>query len=195
MQKETLSKAAFRMMTVLAICGSLVLVGCPSDDNDEQTRPVNGVNVNLNAADIAALNGETFTFTNGVGDFGTAAGTDVAFTTANGATTAQITSGGDTADTAVTFGSCIFTVGENGLGELLPPGTVVTVQPCRIQITAGNVPEGGEVDGEAVLIFGDDESEPEIVTVSIDANGRISVNGVDTGVTVSATGSTGSTGN
>lgn len=201
MQKNTLSKLAFRIVAILAIFGMLVLLGCPSDDDDDdELRPVNNVAVPIEADTVAALNGETFTFTNGVqDDFGTTTATDVQFTTTGGATTANITAGDDTAATAVTFGSCIFdvTTSEFTEGPLATDGEPITVQPCTLIVSATNVPVGGEeTDGTAMLRLGDARSEPETISVRLDADGGLFLNGVDTGITVDITGTgTGATGN
>ncbi len=184
-------------MAVVAVLGALLLLGCPGgNNNDRQTEDVDA-NVTLNAQNAAAaavLDNLAFTLPTGVPAFGTdAAATTVTF--ANNGTDAAIASGGNTATTDVTFGSCIFTVVTStfAAGHPLAAGQQVTVNPCTYNVQAADVEvNGNPADGTIVLVLNGRRSNPVTVEIEIAADGTLLVNGEDTGIDIDETGTTGS---
>jgi hypothetical protein len=177
---------------MLALVGTFAILGC-SDDDDDDIRDVNVPALRITNANAAMLGGEDFTFAAGVRGFDTLASTTVEFN--DNATGADIAAGGSTTSASAEYGSCIFTAGADSTfptDSPLAPGSRVTIQRCILNITAPDVPVNGDpVTGVAILTFGLDESGAIEVDVQINESGRLFINEVDTGITI--TGSQGDT--
>src|SRR5688572_7079236 len=92
----------------------------------------------ISANSVAAVTGESFTFSNGVSKFGTASPITV---TLNSASSFSIASNEGTASGNLGFGSCIFTVTQSTYpaGHALAIGKTVTVHPCSITVATAGV--------------------------------------------------------
>jgi hypothetical protein len=193
MQRRFSSQFVVRLVAMLALMATFAMLGC-SDDEDE-VRNVNVGALRITEANAAMLGGEDFPFANGVGALGTA-GTSTQVEFNDDATGADIAAGGSTASAGAEYGSCIFTVAESTFPTTHPlaTGSIITIQRCILNITAVDVPVNGDpVAGVAILTLGLAESSAVEVEVQLDEDGRLFVNGVDTGITI--TGSEGDTDN
>jgi hypothetical protein len=186
MQHRILRRVVLSFAVAIVAVGSLTLMGCPSDD--EEARTVNQA-VGVNTTTVAAVQAQAFTLPSGT-VFGLAATTTPTLTF-NTPTTFTLASGGSTATGPVVFGSCTLTV----TGPLPPSvplrplGTIITFPTCNIQVNAvGTVAVGGaSVQGTITLVLTGTTSSPITLPVSIDSDGTLVVNGVDTGAPVTGT--------
>ena len=132
---------------------------------------------------FTALANESFTFTNGVAEFGTSSATTVTIQppAAEGRNPRfTITSGGDTASGVMAFGSCFFRVTDSTFAPPSPlvDGAVIEIANCGVQLdTAGQNANGVAVESSAVLFLNNANSTGTTVTVAISPSGRIILNG------------------
>jgi hypothetical protein len=154
---------------------------------------VNTGAVPVGSANVQALVGLPIPFANG-SIFNPSIGNNSTTLTFTSPTTFNLTGEGNG---NTTFGSCTFTFTQ---GPLV--GQSVTFTTCSFQITASNVTVGGgAVSGTLTFTlggpFGSGSGIAITVPVSILADGTLLVNGVSTGIIISATGfptTTGTTG-
>lgn len=188
------SRCVGRLVARLALVGTVALLGCADNEENERRNVTVGA-LRITEATAAVLGGEDFSFANGVEPFGTA-GTSTTVEFTNDATGANITAGTFTAASRMAYGSCIFRVAESEFEPPHPlaPGSRVPIPRCTLKITAEGVPVGGgPVPGVAILTLGRARSRAIAVAVRLDEDGSLFVNGVDTGIMV--TGSERNTGN
>ena len=189
MQKRLSSRCVVRLVATLALMVTFAILGC---SDDETTINVNVGALRITEANAAMLEGEDFTFPNGVEAFGTRISTTVAFS--DEANTVDITAGELSASAGAEYGSCIFTILESQFIQphRLAPGSIIRIQQCTLSVAAVDVPEGGEsVDGAAILTLGVSRSEEVEVEVELGEDDSLFVNGIDTGIDI--TGSEGDT--
>jgi hypothetical protein len=124
----------------------------------------------------SSLAGKSFSFANGVADFGTTGPTTVTFGSSN---TFQVASGSDTAGGTLTFGSCHFKVTSSTFTGPLANGSTVTVSSCQLLLPTKGVPaDGAEHTVQAELILDGVVSLPVAVTVVITFDGRVLVSNI-----------------
>jgi len=145
--------------------------------------------VTMNSTVTSALSGVLFNFPGGAGALSPAVASNNLALTFGGTTTAPtaaivITSptgapvGSFTAN--VSFGSCIFVVSGSTFpaGHALANGQTITVNPCSVNLnTAGGVANGQPTSRSAALLLGAAASQGTTVTVGINPNGQIVLNG------------------
>lgn len=133
---------------------------------------------------FTAMANESFTFTGGVTEFGTAgAATTVSIqqpAAAGRNPRFAISSGGQTATGVMTFGSCFFRVTDSTFTPPSPlvDGAVIEINNCGVQLdTAGQNANGVAIESSAVLFLNNANSTGTAVTVAINPAGRITLNG------------------
>lgn len=183
MQKRLLSRCVVRLVAMLALMVTFAMLGC---SDDETTVNVNVRALRITEANAAMLEGEDFTFPNGVEAFGTRISTTVAFS--EEANVVDITAGERSASAGAVYGSCIFTIRESEFIQPHPlaPRSIIRIPQCTLSVTAPDVPEGGDpVDGAAILTFGSNRSEALEVEVELgEDDDSLFVNGIDTGIDI-----------
>jgi hypothetical protein len=181
-------RVLFSLTIILVIVMSLGLIGCDDDDDDENRVVVDLTGVPLTAENAAALGGLSFAFPDAT-IFGFPGESATLTFGENGDTFVLVVSEGTIINGAITFGSCRFTEEE--------PGTFdEEYETCEINVQSdGEIQLGGEGDGTVVLRLGAPgnvaSSDPTDVTLSVDADGNVSINGVVIGE-ATGTGGTGS---
>jgi hypothetical protein len=182
MKKLSLLAAVLASATFLACCGG-------SGDASQVAAAdaqiaVDGSN---GKRTFTAMANESFLFTNGVADFGTAAATTVSITppaTAGTNPTFNIAAGGDTASGTMAFGSCKFQITASTFDAPSPllVGETITIENCDVKLdTSGQGADGVAVDVSAVLVLNNASSTNTTVTVAINENGKITLNGTVVG--------------
>ena len=179
MQTRRSSTFALRLVAMLALVGVLALFGCSDDEDDAVV--IGTQVVPLRADNAASLAGETFTFPNGVGAFGTAGSTDLAYPADAAGNEVDITAAGGTASAGAEYGSCIFDVIESTFrtGPLADPeGPAIEILDCNLTVNGGEFTVGGPSGPCTIrLAFGLSLSQPIDATCNIDADGNLVVNG------------------
>jgi hypothetical protein len=179
MQTRRSSTLAVRLVAMFAVVGALVLLGCPSDDDDDAV--VIGTRAAaLRAGNAGALGNQTFIFPgpDGVPAFDTRR-TQIAFNA--DASEATISAGGDTTTAGAEYGSCIFTPGED---STFPPGSPlggtdpIRIELCNLIINGGVFTVGG-LPGPCTirLELGTALSVAINATCAVNLDGDIIVNG------------------
>jgi hypothetical protein len=168
MKKLTLA-TVFAASTFLAACGG-------GDDNTELVATAD-VSAPVSALNVAAAANEPFTFSTGVGAFGTTTPTTV---TLDSTTTFTVSSTQGTANGDLSFGSCIFTVTSSTFlpGSPLASGGRVEVQPCNLSIDTSGLRASQNAVARAVsFVLGGNASQAKNLQVDIGENGVVTVNG------------------
>lgn len=175
---------------------SAALVGCGGGGEAPTPVPIvsSNLSVPLSAATVGAIATEgAFTFATGfsanAGAAVLAGPTTVALPTA---TTFTITNGGGVATGSTAFGSCIFTVTASSVPGLAV-NTVLTVNPCTLNVATSGDGIGLPFNDLATLVFGTSTSASVTVQATTSSTGVVTVNGVVVG-TVTITDTTGASG-
>jgi hypothetical protein len=190
-----LDKRFFSLLAV-AVAG-VALTGCFWDSGSDSTLAVASTDLTTAASEttIAAVVNTDYEFA-AVPVFGTDSTTIVSFTSATATPAFSIRSAGMAATGVTTFGSCIFTVTASTFPSSAPLalGKVLEVEPCALKVKIKGVQAGNQVASLATeFILGTLTSGSVTKTVTIDANGTVSVGGIVLG-SVTLVQSTGATG-
>jgi hypothetical protein len=177
------------------VAAAAMLAACGGGGGSSEPDQVASANVTapITSSSVAAVTGESFTFSGGVSKFGTATPTTV---TLDSASSFAIASNEGTASGNLGFGSCIFTVTQSTFpaGHALALGKVVTVHPCSITVaTAGVTAEANATARAVSFVLEGNASVANSLTVDIADNGTVIVDGVSVG-TVTLTPATGASG-
>ncbi len=194
------------MFKQMARAGALVALtmGVISCEDDVVARPkvaAGDTKVPMGPMTVKALEGKEFTFASGIQNAMGLTGKPlkVKFTGTTGATpttTFTVTGmGGGTAAATTRFGSCTFTITTSNITGV-SVGETITVNPCQYIVATGGVQATGNATTVQILLqLGITPSAANQASVSIDPNtGVVTVNNVNTGVSVTLTVATGSTG-
>lgn len=186
----------------LAVCGSVLLAGCGGGGSDDaspvaQSDLTVDIKPTTGAATVASVLGQNFEFANGISALGTTASTSLKLAGDAKKPSFVISSGADSASGAMTYGSCIFTVGQSTFvaGHPLALGKVTTVNLCQLRVALkGRVADGRQFDADVRFALGNALSNAAFISAAINANGMVTLNGLPIGSVpvVSATGATGS---
>lgn len=175
---------------IIATAVILIPAACGDDDPAAPTLvAAEDAVVAMNPTVAGALDGVTFNFAGGAGAIAPAlAGQDLALTFEGPAS--DLTAGGvikspsgtvlGSFEADVSFGSCIFVVGNSTFpaGHPLANGQTVTVNPCNINInTTGATANGQATSRSVALLLGAAASAGATVTVAVNAGGQIVLNG------------------
>jgi hypothetical protein len=178
---------------LLALSASAFLVACSGGSDEPVIGAVANLSVAASSANTAAVVGQTFGFPAGVADFGTTAATSLSINAPAAGSTAPgfgISSGGATASGTLNFGSCIFVIGTSTFPAASPlaAGKTVTVNPCNINAaTAGKPANGTPTPTNVTIVLGATTSNPQVINVSVNPNGSVTVNNVTTGSVATGT--------
>ena len=191
-------------LACLVLGGSMLLAACGGGSDSAApvrsvaaTNTVAAINPTTGAAVVNGVLNKEFGFAAGVPSFGTTSATSLTLSGSGGTPSFAITSGGNTASGAMTYGSCIFTIGNGSTfpaGNLLAAGSTVTVTPCALSVgTSGVVADGSTSAANVTLVLGTTSSSPVSVPVAISPAGVVTVNNSPVGnvTVVAATGATG----
>jgi hypothetical protein len=191
---EIMGKAS---QVLLALAAAVVLSACGGGGGDDAPSVAAAdTTVGVTATVTAAVASTPFSFPSGVSDFGTTAATTVTFNDTTATPAFSISSGGNTATGTTTFGSCHFTIVSSSFlaPHRLAAGNTIIVNPCNINInTKGQVANGADQSRSAALLLGAGLSSGTSVTVSVNANGQVTINRTAVG-TVTLQAGTGATG-
>lgn len=128
-----------------------------------------------------ALEGESFTYDDGVTDFETTTPTQVDIVTADangGRLGFRISSDGNAATGTLEFGSCIFRITGSNYPATLKVGTFRKVKDCRIRVnTEGKLADGKERRVPVTVNLAG-KVATRYVTIRINRNGAIIINSV-----------------
>ena len=184
MDNNTRCSTISRLIALSSLIIMLSLTGCPGDEEGEVS-PRGRFNVN--AATAAAVTGTPFDFAGAVPVLGTDAATTVTFptpTTVNMALTGTAIE----ADGAVVYGSCEFIVTQSTfpVGQGPQVGERIIIPDCEFDLDAGPVKIGSQEEGEGtlVLFLNGVGSNSVAVRVSVNADGILFINGVNTGLII-----------
>lgn len=169
-----------RIFGIGALCVAALVAGCGGGDGGTPLVAASDTVLATNGTTASAVAQTTFTFNNGVTEFGTNAATDVTFTSASATPAFAISSGGDTATGTTTFGSCDFAVTTSSFpaGHPLAQGNTVIVNPCNLKIgTAGAVANGIATSRSIALVLGAAYSANATIRVGVSASGQLTLNG------------------
>lgn len=174
-----------RFLLVAALFSAFVLTACGGGSDNTFLGASSDLTVEMNAANgpntAAAVANETFVYTSGVPDFGTQ-NLPTTVTWTNTATTPSflIEEDDHSATGTTEFGSCIFRVTSSTFPASSPlaTGKVVTIATCRVIVrTRGQPADGNPRQRDIFLVLNAVTSQGTTATVSVDANGVVTVNG------------------
>jgi hypothetical protein len=179
----------------LVLSGSALLAACGGGGGGSATPPPVATTDTAIAIDpatgpsaVQAVLGKDFKFDSGVPELGTTGATTLTLSGSGDKPSFAIVSGTDSATGAMTYGSCIFTVGTVGFPaphRLRTGGTPVTVTPCTLSVNTSGLPgDGSAIAREVTLVLGTTRSKPVSLTVSISASGVLTVNNIVIGSVV-----------
>lgn len=196
-------KTALRLMAILAVmAGMLTILGCPSDEEAEVQVAASNAVIPANATTVRAIEGQTFSFPNGAAalaglapELATQPVTLAFSNTAAATPTFTLTSAGRTATGTTRFGSCTFTVTSSNIPGV-NVGEQLTVNVCQVNAQTGGVQATGQATTVQILLqLGITPSQANQASVSIDPNsGVVTINNVNTGVSVTLVVQTGAAG-
>jgi hypothetical protein len=190
-------------LACLILSGSALLVACGGGSSGSlppariaSTNTTALINPQTGAAVVNSVLDKSFGFSSGVPSFGTTSATTLKLSGTGAAPSFAISSAEGSAPGAMTYGSCIFTVGQSIYPATFPlaSGKSVTVSPCSLTVaTIGLKGDGIATPANATFQLGTVNSSPVSVSVSISASGVVTVNGFIIGsvTLVAATGATG----
>lgn len=174
-----------KMIGIGALCVAALVAGCGGSDGGAPLVAASDTVLPTNGTTASAVAQTTFTFDNGVAEFGTNAATDVTFTSASATPAFSISSGGNTATGTTTFGSCHFAVTTSNYpaGHPLAQGNTVTVNPCNLKVgTAGAIANGVGSSRAVALVLGAAYSANATIVVGVNPGGQLTLNGNIVGV-------------
>jgi hypothetical protein len=152
------------------------------------------INPTTGAAVVQGVLNKSFGFATGVQSFGTTSATSLTLTGSGATPSFVISSAEGSASGAMTYGSCIFKMGNDStypVDHPLAAGKTVTVSPCTLSVdTAGLKASETSSTSTVSFVLGTNTSSPVSVTVSVSSAGVVTVNGSIVGKTplVAATG-------
>jgi hypothetical protein len=191
---KTMTLLFIQKLKFLALIGATAaLVACGGGGSSGAAQTTNGnVTGNVSAANVAALQGSTFTFPNGLPDLGTTASTTVTFGGTAAAPTATIASGSTSVVADVAFGSCIFTFRTVAFGR--SGGFTFTYPICTFNFRTNSLPVSFTPQlVPTTFTLNSFVSTPTNINTVILSGGQLTVNGntVGGGVLTPVTGATG----
>jgi hypothetical protein len=169
---------------VLALSASFLVACGGSDSPAQQQVATSNFSANAAAANTVPLTGATLTSdASGVSAFGTTTTTTMVISGAAGSQTAVISSGGFSATTKLTYGSCIFTVVTSNFpaGSSLALGRTVTVNPCTVTANTAGVVVDAPAGLRTVTVGGTGVSFRTRANMSVGANSVVTINGTPYG--------------
>jgi len=191
-------------LACLVLSGSALLAACGGSSDSAPLAPAPVATTNTaavitpqtGAAVVSSVLDKRFDFSTGVPDFGTDSATSLTLSGTGAVPSFAISSAEGSASGAMTFGSCIFTVGRStfAAGHPLAQGKTFTDSPCTLSVaTAGIKGDAIATPASVTLLLGTVNSGPVPVSVSINAAGVVSVNSLTIGsvTLITATGATG----
>lgn len=161
--------------------GAVLLAGCGGGGGATTMVATADLTAPVTASSVPAVSGESFAFSSGVPSFGTTTTTTVQITSTS---TFAVSSADGTASGNLTFGSCIFTVTASTYvaPHPLAMGGVVTVNPCNIVVdTSGLAAEQNAVARAVSFVLAGNASLANQITVDIQSDGTVIVDGVNVG--------------
>jgi hypothetical protein len=165
-------------LSLAAVAAAALLAACGGGGGDD-TVAVATTNLNVAATPqtASAVANIPFSFAGGVPSFGTTATTTLAFTSSGATPAFRVDAGGNVATGVTTFGSCIFTVGASTFTPPSPlvTGAVIRIDPCGVQVQTSGKAEGTASGVPVTLTLGSQASLPASATVTIAANGTVSI--------------------
>ena len=179
-------------LACVVLSGSALLSACGggSDSVPPPAAPIVSSNFaaaitpKTGAAVVSGVLDKSFGFSSGVPSFGTTSATSLKLSGTGGAPSFAISSAEGSAAGAMTYGSCIFTVGQSSYPATSPlaSGEKVTVSPCSLTVaTAGLKGDGLANSASVTFLLGTANSSPVPVSVSINAAGVVTVGGFTAG--------------
>jgi hypothetical protein len=143
---------------------------------------------------VSAVEAVPFTFASGVPEFGTTESTVVTVTSAGATPDFAVTSGVDSADGTMSFGSCHFTIKHSSFASTSPlrAGNTVVVNPCSVKVnTKGQTANGQPSERTVSLLLGVVLSIGARLGASVTPDGHLFLAGHDTGFTITVAPATG----
>jgi hypothetical protein len=185
------------MAVVGVLVGALTVLGCPGGDEGTPTGvATHDATIPVTSTTVQSLEDQTFTFESGSALSPALAEQPVALTFTNTAAatpTATVTApnvpgtDGHPAHftSNLTFGSCTFVVTVSTFDLPGPQvGDKITVNPCSFDVATGSIRTNHGTLVNILVRLGLIPSRAQQAEVSIDADGVVTVNGVDTGFAV-----------
>lgn len=179
-------KKALKTLVCLAVFSSLAACGgsdsAPPPPTVTVTTP--SITAPINTSTVAAVVGTPFSFSGGVPAFGTTLPTTVSFTGTGTTPAFSISTSAGAATGSTTFGSCIFQVISSTFpaDSPLATGKTVRVDPCSLNVnTANKTANGTATPADAVLALGTLVSLPNSLSVSVAADGSVTISGTNLG--------------
>ena len=188
-------KALQVLLAVAAVVGLSACGGGGGNDAPPAVA-VADTTVGVSPTVTGAMVSTVFSFPSGLASFGSTSATTVTFNDTCPIPAFTVTSGGNTAIGATTFGSCIFKIASSTFPAPSPlaEGKTLTINPCNINInTRGQVANGVGQSRSVALVLGAAASSGASVTVSVTPSGQVTLNGATVG-TVALSDGTGATG-
>ncbi len=182
-----------RLMVVLSLVASVA--ACDDEEPRAASVAKENAKIPMSAMTAKAIEGTEFSFTQPVPMLSPTP-FKLKFTmTAATAPAFDMTVGSTKAAGTTRFGSCIFTVTSSNIPGVTQ-GQQITVNPCQYVVSTGGVHANGQATTVQILLqLGLIPSAPNQASVSIDpSSGVVTVNNVNTGVSVQLGVSTGSVG-
>lgn len=208
----------FFSLATFVMSGSMLLAAC-GGGNDSPLRPISQVQGDVSAnidADllpasqtaVQSVLGQTFYFPSGIPSLGTSGGTTVKLSGSGVAPTFEIVSGSLKASGPMSYGSCIFTIDSSStfvaphrlayVPPSAPPASIDpnkhVIEPCSLTVATDGKTPTGNANLSTVTFTLDGTSSSVTVPVSIDANGVVTVNGENFGVSATIVVTTGAGG-
>lgn len=139
-----------QVLLIVALLGTALLASCGGGGDDEAPKIATtdftlAANPSSGPALAQAISGETFTFPNGVSEFGTTTTTTTTVTATSGTPTFSIEADGKSASGNLEFGSCHFRVLSSTFApaHALGLGHLISIERCEFTLsTHGFVADG-----------------------------------------------------
>ena len=189
MQRQNPGKAMRYLVVVCALISALTLVGCGGggDDDNGEVRTVSNQSVPVNSSTVQAVTGQQFTIPNGSAFSAGLPATPVTLTF-NSSSTFTLTSGNQTANGTVAFGSCTFTVTTSNIPGLAA-GQIPTFSICNFLVTANTPLEAGGDAGQGTITLQLGRNGVVLITatgvsitISLLDDGTLVINGINTNI-------------
>lgn len=178
-----------QVLLVVALLGSALLASCGGGGDDDAPQIATSdfalaANATTGPEVAAAISGETFTFPNGVPEFGTTSTTTATVTATSGTPTFSIEADGNTASGDLEFGSCHFRIRSSTFGALHPLGVghLIIISRCEFSLsTHGFVADGAARDIPGYFRLNSILSLQRLILTRLLLDGSIFVRGQDLG--------------
>jgi hypothetical protein len=203
MQRRNVGKPMYYLVMIVALVSAFTLVACGGGDGDDngEVRTVSNQSVPVNSSTVQAVRGQRFTIQDGSAfSAGIPLNTQLILTF-DSPSTFSLTSGNQTANGTVAFGSCTFTVTSSTITGLAT-GPIPTFSICNFLVTANTPLEEGGDSGQGtvtlqlgrngVILITATLPSGVTITVSLLDDGTLVINGISTSIVPPPT--TGTTG-